>query len=121
MPVMDGLTATRHIRAYENELGDVEQHPLSHALDDEKTRHNISVESTDEQKSAHQKHAKIIALTGLASQEAKHEAFTSGIDTFVTKPVRLAELNRILEGKDRADAEEHTSPTKQTKSQSDNT
>ncbi|TQN66717.1 Peroxide stress-activated histidine kinase mak1 [Colletotrichum shisoi] len=39
----------------------------------------------------------IFALTGLASADAQQEAFASGIDLFLTKPVRLKELTRILE------------------------
>ncbi|KAH0044106.1 hypothetical protein KCU78_g477, partial [Aureobasidium melanogenum] len=38
----------------------------------------------------------IIALTGLGSSEAQHEAFVSGINLFLTKPVRLKELTRLL-------------------------
>ena len=38
----------------------------------------------------------IFALTGLASANAQQEAAQSGIDLFVTKPVRLKELGRIL-------------------------
>ncbi|KAF4783297.1 hsp90-like protein [Colletotrichum scovillei] len=41
----------------------------------------------------------IIALTGLASANAQQEAFASGIDLFLTKPVRLKELSRILESR----------------------
>ena len=43
------------------------------------------------------KPATIIALTGLGSAEAQHEAFVSGIDMFLTKPVRLKELTRLLD------------------------
>jgi CheY-like chemotaxis protein len=64
---MDGLTATRHIRACEDERG-----------------------------SRGRKSCTIIALTGLASKEARQEAFLSGVDTFITKPVKLMELNRVL-------------------------
>lgn len=39
----------------------------------------------------------VFALTGLASASAQQEAFASGIDLFLTKPVRLKELNKILE------------------------
>lgn len=42
--------------------------------------------------------ATIIALTGLGSAEAQQEAFSSGVDLFLTKPVRLKELTKILEG-----------------------
>jgi CheY-like chemotaxis protein len=39
----------------------------------------------------------VFALTGLASESAQQEAFACGIDLFLTKPVKLKELNRILE------------------------
>ncbi|KJX98408.1 sensor histidine kinase/response regulator like protein [Zymoseptoria brevis] len=42
--------------------------------------------------------ATIIALTGLGSASAQHEAFDSGVDLFLTKPVRLKELTKILDG-----------------------
>lgn len=41
----------------------------------------------------------IFALTGLASADAQQEAFASGVDLFLTKPVRLKELSKILESK----------------------
>lgn len=41
---------------------------------------------------------KVIALTGLASAEAQQEAFSSGVDQFLTKPVRLKELGDVLAG-----------------------
>lgn len=65
MPVMDGLTSTRKIRAYER-------------------ANNITP-------------AKVIALTGLASAQAQQEAFSSGVDTFMTKPVKLKELGKMLD------------------------
>ncbi len=68
MPVMDGLEATRAIRAYE---------------------HEKKLAPTP-----------IIALTGLASSEAQKEAFTSGIDLFLTKPVKLKELANILKSRE---------------------
>lgn len=45
--------------------------------------------------------AKIAALTALASPQAKEEAFGSGIDLFLTKPVRFKEIQGILEEWDR--------------------
>ncbi|KAM0425071.1 hypothetical protein ACHAPT_009630 [Fusarium lateritium] len=42
------------------------------------------------------KPALILALTGLASEEAQREAVVSGVDLFLTKPVRLKELGPIL-------------------------
>src|ERR1700753_1040051 len=97
MPVMDGLTATRLIRAHENEMRD------GSATSGAEVSFTSAVPKIF-------KPAKIVALTGLASQEAKHEAFTSGIDMFVTKPVRLAELNKIL-GADGGSGGQDDSPT----------
>ena len=66
MPIMDGLEATREIRALERDM-------------------NV-------------RPATIIALTGVASAEVKNEAFISGINLFLIKPVRLADLEVILKG-----------------------
>lgn len=65
MPVMDGLTSTRKIRAHER-------------------ANNI-------------KPTTVVALTGLASAQAQQEAYSSGIDTFMTKPVKLKELGKMLD------------------------
>lgn len=65
MPVMDGLEATRQIRAFE--------------------------------RSRRMQPSMIIALTAMGSSEAKQEAFSSGVDLFLTKPVKLKELTAILE------------------------
>jgi CheY-like chemotaxis protein len=64
MPVMDGMSATRAIRQYEQE-------------------YNIP-------------QCCIIALTGLASASAKLEAWNSGIDHFMTKPVNFKALEKFL-------------------------
>jgi CheY-like chemotaxis protein len=42
------------------------------------------------------KPASIFALSGLASADAQQEAFASGINLFLTKPVRMKELSSIL-------------------------
>ncbi|KAF3481560.1 uncharacterized protein GIQ15_04319 [Arthroderma uncinatum] len=44
-----------------------------------------------------QKPATIIALTGLASADIRQEAFSSGMNLFLTKPVRFNELRKILD------------------------
>jgi CheY-like chemotaxis protein len=64
MPVMDGMSATRAIREYEqkNNL------PRCH----------------------------IIALTGLASASARLEAWSSGVDHYMTKPVNFKKLQAVL-------------------------
>jgi len=43
-----------------------------------------------------QKPAMIIALTGLASANIRQEAFSNGINLFLTKPVHFNELRKIL-------------------------
>ncbi|KAK9794103.1 hypothetical protein SCARD494_05680 [Seiridium cardinale] len=43
----------------------------------------------------------IIALTGLASANAQQEAYTSGINLYMTKPVRFKELAKVLASKDK--------------------
>ena len=64
MPVMDGMSATRAIRQYEE-------------------AYNIP-------------RCCIIALTGLASNSARLEAWNSGIDQYMTKPVNFAKLAEFL-------------------------
>ncbi|CAD0107542.1 unnamed protein product [Aureobasidium uvarum] len=65
MPIMDGLTSTRNIRAHER-------------------ANNI-------------KPTTVVALTGLASAQAQQDAYSSGIDSFLTKPVRLKQLGQMLD------------------------
>ncbi|KAF9693756.1 hypothetical protein EKO04_008315 [Ascochyta lentis] len=68
MPVMDGMSATRAIRQYEQE-------------------YNVP-------------RCCIIALTGLASASAKLEAWNSGIDYFMTKPVDFKALEKVLKNEE---------------------
>lgn len=42
--------------------------------------------------------ATIIALTGLGDKAAQEQSFTSGMDLFLTKPVKMKELTDILAG-----------------------
>ncbi|KXT15950.1 hypothetical protein AC579_1427 [Pseudocercospora musae] len=65
MPVMDGLEASRRIRAYERAAG------LQPVM--------------------------IVALTALASPHARQEAYSSGVDLFLTKPVRYKDVEKIFE------------------------
>lgn len=41
--------------------------------------------------------AAIIALTGAASMSARQEAFSAGIDLFLTKPVSMQYLRNLLD------------------------
>ena len=72
MPVMDGLEATRKVRALEKErkarLGDISPTP-----------------------------ALVVALTGLASGRDQANAFACGVDMFMTKPVRFKDIGKLLD------------------------
>lgn len=70
---MDGFEASRKIRELE------------------RTRHVSSALSTTLHKPA-----LLVALTGLASANDRDEALRSGVDVFVTKPVRFEELGELL-------------------------
>jgi CheY-like chemotaxis protein len=80
MPVMDGMSATRAIRQYEQD-------------------YNVP-------------RCCIIALTGLASASAKLEAWNSGIDHFMTKPVNFKALEKFLRREEarRESASHETAP-----------
>lgn len=65
MPIMNGLEATRQIRAFERK--------------------------------SQIKAVSIIALTGLISSDTKQEAFESGVDVYLTKPVGFKTLREVLE------------------------
>ncbi|MCJ1400913.1 hypothetical protein MMC11_004124 [Xylographa trunciseda] len=71
MPVMNGFEATRAIRQ-------IEESRRTGSPDDPAP-------------------ALIIALTGLASSRDQSEAFTSGVDLFMTKPVSFKEVGRLLD------------------------
>jgi CheY-like chemotaxis protein len=70
MPRMDGIEATKQIRAFERSK---EREPVV-----------------------------ILALTGLASASAQQDAYASGVDVFLSKPVKLKELSTILRDRDLA-------------------
>lgn len=70
MPVMDGFEATRQIRALEVERKD---------------------------KGRLKKPALIIAFTGRSSMEDQVEAKRVGLDLFMTKPVSLKEVGKIID------------------------
>ncbi|KAL3472386.1 hypothetical protein BJX99DRAFT_262373 [Aspergillus californicus] len=71
MPVMDGLESTREIRSFEKEK--------------EKDQHDSF------------KPATVIALSGLGSSSVRQEAFNSGMDLFLSKPVRFQELIKQID------------------------
>ena len=73
MPILNGFEATRAIR-------EIEESRSKNDTND--TKHSPAL---------------IIALTGLASSRDQSEAFTSGVDFFMTKPVSFKEVGRLLD------------------------
>ncbi|KAJ5787291.1 hypothetical protein N7457_002281 [Penicillium paradoxum] len=73
MPIMDGFEASRQIRRVEKE-------------------HRAKNDSLQKAPATY-----IAALTGLDSPDAQKEAFGSGIDTFLIKPVKRPDLHAILQ------------------------
>ncbi|MCJ1396376.1 hypothetical protein MMC18_009266 [Xylographa bjoerkii] len=69
MPVLNGFEATAAIRSLEASRSTTEHTPR----------------------------ALVIALTGLASARDQHEAFTCGVDLFMTKPMRFKEMGKLLD------------------------
>ena len=74
---MNGFEATRAIREIEH------------------TRNAIAGSASSD--SPKDSRALIIALTGLASSRDQAEAFNSGVDLFLTKPVSFKEVGRLLD------------------------
>jgi len=74
MPVMNGFEATRKIREIELQYRERSPNPLETPPS-----------------------SLIIALTGLASGRDQSEAFTSGFDLYLVKPISFREVGRLLD------------------------
>lgn len=74
MPVMNGFEATRKIREIEAEWRGRFEDPMCTPAS-----------------------SLIIALTGLASGRDQSEAFTSGFDLYLVKPISFREVGRLLD------------------------
>ncbi|KZM19489.1 uncharacterized protein EKO05_0003027 [Ascochyta rabiei] len=73
MPIMTGFEATRQIRELEAEYNGALQ-------EGQAPRHSL-----------------IVALTGLASVRDQKDSFTSGVDSYIMKPVSFAKLTTLLQ------------------------
>lgn len=78
MPIVNGFEATRAIREIEH------------------TRRTTQADEANAD-GRRKNHALIIALTGLASSRDQTEAYKSGVDLFMTKPVSFKEVGRLLD------------------------
>ena len=99
MPIMNGFEATRAIRDIEHKrsVSNTSTTTISPSPSPSSSIPSPSPTSSAASSSPLCSPALIIALTGLASSRDQTEAFTSGVDLFMTKPVSFKEVGRLLD------------------------
>lgn len=91
MPVLNGFDATRQIRAIE---GSRQKKLITTFLERKSNRGEDGLNDKELEKL--KTPALVIALTGLTSSRDQSEAFASGVDLFLTKPVAFKEVGKLL-------------------------
>jgi CheY-like chemotaxis protein len=96
MPILNGHGATRAIRQVEAKRRHASPEASFTGLPPTSTSALKSPTRAAPSFGASQSHAKIFALTGLATADDKREAFSSGVDGYLIKPVSLATLDIVF-------------------------
>ena len=96
MPVLNGHEATRAIRQVEAERRLLPAPSTSPNTATGLPSPSKSASPSPVQVPAFNHRAKIFALTGLATADDKREAFSSGVDGYLVKPVSLGTLDSVF-------------------------